>query len=281
MRADDFWITNPLEGFRILNRDMIERVLTGSLAGVSDVDAAVALARLVHDEFESFGTGGNPYADQRMDDDDSARALLALRQVLKRLGIDFTPPFRDFRTFRQFWIRDGAANSYQARRNLLNLLFDNIHERLVELELSTIESTLSDPISPRRTTGWPRIDEELAELRRHFRDARSEQDFRNVGNDCAIVLECLSAAVYSPDRHLRHGEVEPPVNNTKQRLERYVEVELDGSANAELRRLARATIEFAQAVKHRGSGSRKDAGIAADSVIQLVNIMRRISPDPV
>lgn len=36
---------------------MIEQVLTGSLDDVSDVDAAVALARLVHDEFESFGTG--------------------------------------------------------------------------------------------------------------------------------------------------------------------------------------------------------------------------------
>lgn len=279
MRTDEFWIDNPLEGFRILNREMIEGVLTGSLEGITDVDAAVALARLVHDEFESFGTGGNPYADERMDDDDSARALLALRQVLKRLRIEFAPPFRDFRTFRQFWIREGAANSYQARRDILSRLFDDIHERLVELELSTIESTLSNPISPRRTTGWPRIDEELAELRRHFGQARSEQDFRNVGNDCVIVLECLSAAVYSLDRHLRDGEDEPPVSNTKQRLERYVEVELEGAANAELRKLARATIEFAQAVKHRGTGSRRDAGIAADGVIQLANIMRRISPD--
>ncbi|MCB5291511.1 hypothetical protein [Arthrobacter sp. SO3] len=279
MRANDYWIDNPLEGFRVLNRDMIEQVLTGSLNGVKDVDAAVALARLVHDEFESFGTGGNPHADEHMEEDDSARALLALRQVLKRLRIEFNPPFRDFRTFRQFWIRSGASNSYQARRDLLNELFDNIHERLVELELSAIESTLSNPVSPRRTTGWPRIDEELAELRRHFGDARSEQDFRNVGNDCVIVLECLSATVYNRERHLRDGETEPPIGNTKMRIERYVEVELDGASSAELRKLVRASIEFAQAVKHRGSGSRRDAGIAADGVIQLANILRRISPD--
>jgi hypothetical protein len=279
MRADEFWIDNPLEGSRILNREMIEGVLTGSLDRITDVDAAVALARLVHDEFETFGTGGNPYADERMDDDDSARALLALRQVLKRLRIEFAPQFRDFRTFRQFWIREGAANSYQARRDILSRLFDDIHERLVELELSKIESTLSNPISPRGTTGWPRVDDELAELRRHFSQARSEQDFRNVGNDCVIVLECLSATVYDSNRHLRNDEAVPPVSNTKQRLDRYVEVELEGASNAELRKLARATIEFAQAVKHRGTGSRRDAGIAADSVIQLVNIMRRISPD--
>ena len=279
MRSDELWIDNPLEGYRILDREKIEGILAGSLVGVTDVDAAVALARLVHDEFETFGTGGNPYADERMDDEDSARALLALRQVLRRLRIDFNPPFRDFRTFRQFWIRDGAANSYQARRDILSRLFDDIHERLVQLELSTIESTLSSPISPRGTTGWPRVDEELAELRRHFSQARTEQDFRNVGNDCVIVLECLSATVYNPSRHLQEGEFEPQVSNTKQRLDRYVEVELEGAANAELRKLARATIEFAQAVKHRGTGSRRDAGIAADSVIQLVNIMRRILPD--
>lgn len=250
-----------------------------SHTGVTDVDTALALARLMHDEFESFGTGANPYADGRMDDDDSARALLALRQVLNRLQIDFTPPFRDFRTFRQFWISEGAANSYQARRDMLSRLIDHIHEQLVELELATFESTLSDPISPRGRTGWPRVDEKLAELRRHFSQARSEQDFRNIGNDCVIVLECLSATVYNSDRHLREGESEPPAGNTKQRLERYVKVELAGAANAELRKLARATIEFAQAVKHRGTGYRRDAGVAADSVIQLANIMRRISPD--
>lgn len=128
---------------------MIEQVLTGSLEGIKDVETAVGLARLVHDEFEAFGTGGYTH----MDDDDSARALLALRQVSKRLGMEFNPPFRDFRTFRQHWIRTGASNSYQARRDLLSGLFDSVYERLVELELSAIESALSEPVSPRKTTG--------------------------------------------------------------------------------------------------------------------------------
>ena len=115
----------------------------------------MALARLVHDEFESFGTGANPYADGRMDDDDSARALLALRQLLNRLRIDFTPPFRDFRTFRRFWIREGAANSYQARRDMLSRLIDHIHEQVVELELATFESRSVIQSLPAEEPGGP------------------------------------------------------------------------------------------------------------------------------
>ncbi|GAB2656159.1 hypothetical protein ABI214_07965 [Prescottella soli] len=61
---------------------------------------------------------------------------------------------------------------------------------------------------------------------------------------------------------------EPPVASTKIRLERYIEVELVGSDNAELRKLTRATIEVAQAVKHwRSTISRTESGIAADAVI--------------
>lgn len=78
----------------------------------------------------------------------------------------------------------------------------------------------------------------MAELRRHFWEACTEQDLRNVGNDCVIVLKALSEAVYNPIRHLREGEDVPPVGNRKQRLKRYVQVEMNGAANTELRRLA-------------------------------------------
>ena len=40
--------------------------------------------------------------------------------------------------------------------------------------------------------------------------------------------------------------------------------------------MARASIELAQAIKHRDTPSRRDAGIAADSLIQLANILRRL-----
>ena len=116
-------------------------------------------------------------------------------------------------------------------------------------------------------------------MRRHFTSARTPQDYRNVGNDCVTVLEALSRQVYDPDKHLRDGEDEPPVGKTKQRIERFVEDAAPGSDAAVLRKLVRSSIEYAQEVKHRDTGSRKEAGIAADSVILLANLLRRLDED--
>jgi hypothetical protein len=127
-----------------------------------------------------------------------------------------------------------------------------------------------------RTPGWPAVDAEISELRRHFLNARSAQDYRAVGLDCVSVTESLSRQVYDSTRHLRAGEEEPPVANTKQRLDRFVEYALPGPDNAALRRLARAAIEFAQHVKHSTAPTRREAGIAADAVIQLANLLRRL-----
>ena len=110
---------------------------------------------------------------------------------------------------------------------------------------------------------------EISELRRHFQTARTAQDYRNVGLDCVSITESLRPG-------LRPGEAPPRRRggalrfaNTKQRLERFVEDAVPGPENATLRKLARSAIEYAQHVKHSGTPTRREAGIAADAVIQL------------
>jgi hypothetical protein len=118
---------------------------------------------------------------------------------------------------------------------------------------------------------------EISELRRHFLAAHSPQDCPSVGLDCVAVTEALSAQVYDPTRHLGEGEDEPSVANTKVRIGRFIEDAAAGSDNAALRKLARAAIEFAQHVKHSKTPTRREAGIAADAVILLANILRRLT----
>jgi hypothetical protein len=187
-------------------------------------------------------------------------------------------PFRDFSSFREWWIRNGAAGSggYQARRNLLSGIFELLHNRLADMEQEALTSSLVEPISPHARTGWAAVDTEISELRRHFLSARTAQDYRAVGLDCVAVTEALSRQVYDPARHLRDGEDEPPVRKTKLRIERFVEDAAPGSDNAALRKVARASIEFAQHVKHSTTPTRREAGIAADAVIQLANLLRRL-----
>jgi hypothetical protein len=154
--------------------------------------------------------------------------------------------------------------------------FDPLIANLEDREEATLRDELITPISPLGRTGWERVDVEIAELRRHFHVAQTPQDYRNIGNDLIALLEALSAVAYDPERHLFEGETEPPVEKTKNRLLRIVEVDCEEEGSEELMKLARATIEFAQAVKHNPSGSRTRAGIAADAVIQFVNIVRRL-----
>lgn len=282
MRPDDFFTDGYLDGpwgrpEKVLDDSLLDRLRTGRSESKTDLEAAVALARLAHNEFKERGTSDNP----RLTVEESREVLNSLRAVLARLGVEFDPPFLDFDEFYDYWVRQGAsgAGGWAARRAILADLFNPIHERLADLEANEAGNELAEAVSPRPRTGWTQVDDEIAELRRHFRAAQSPQDYRNVGNDCVAVLERLSATAYLPERHLQEGEAEPPVASTKARLSRVVEVDLVDRSNAELRKLVRAAIEQAQAVKHR-TPDRKQAGIAADSVIMLTNIFRRLAePD--
>jgi hypothetical protein len=281
VRPDDFFIVGDdafgLSGGvpqRTLNMDLLAQLRKGPLLGKDDADAGVALARLVHDELEAFGTDGR----QIVTDAGMSLALLALSSVVDRMNLPpFKPPFRDLRSFKAYWLREKAWGSWAARRMLLEQIFGPLHDALADAESRALASTLAEPVSPHPRTGWGAVDTEIGELRRHFRSASTPQDYRAVGNDSVAVIEGISRAAYDPARHLRPGETEPPVDKTKLRLERVIEDALPGSDNEFYRKLARAAIEVAQAVKHSTTPTRGEAGIAADSVILLANIMRRIA----
>jgi hypothetical protein len=281
MRPDDFFVEDavPREfglASRYLNVELLGAIRRGPAADHADIEVAVPLARLVHDDLERYGTsGGTEMTEQGM-----REALLALRAVVDRVGVsDFEVPFRDFGTFRSWWLKNNAYGSWQARRDLLSGIFDPLHDQLADIEQRALTSSLVESISPHARTGWAGVDAEISELRRHFLSARTPQDYRNVGHDCVAVTEALSREVYDPGRHLREGETEPPVANTKQRLDRFVEDAAPGSENAAIRKLARPVIELAQQVKHSTTPTRREAGIAADAVIQLANLLRRLEEE--
>lgn len=62
-----------------LNTDLIERVHAGPLQSATDVEIAVPLARLVHDEYRNRGTENNP----RISVHQSRAVMAALRAVLE------------------------------------------------------------------------------------------------------------------------------------------------------------------------------------------------------
>lgn len=210
VKSWEFWAeradADPWASSTMLDEHLLECLVKGPIPSHPDVEVAVALARFTHQEFENFGASGS-----ELNQEQSILLMKALMTILRRLGItNFSLPIRDFDSFYRHWKREGATGSYQARRDILHELFEPLHAVLAEREAGSITSTLAAPISPRRTTGWPRVDEEISELRRHFESASSQQDHSNIGNDCVVILEVLSEMVYDHAKHGRDGEDEPP-----------------------------------------------------------------------
>lgn len=277
VQIDDFFREEPDPlGFgspaTVLRDELFSQLRAGPVPDDDDLATAISLARLVHAELEAYGTsGGEKFTEAQIE-----AAQRCLRAVLSRHGIDLRLPWRNFAGFRTYWLQHDGYGSWQARRDLLDTFFKPALEELDRLEEAQFHAIVADAVSPHGGTGWPAVDNELTELKRRFRSATTPQDYRDVGNRSIGVLEALSRTVYDPARHLRPGEVEPPPDKTKQRLGRYVENSLAGADNAAIRAVAIKVIELAHAVKHSREPSRRDAGITADAVILLANILRRV-----
>ena len=281
----DFFVDDEYERRTVLNHGLLKRVRANIYNDRSDVEVAVALLRLAHEEFEAYvtrksdvtreiyttGYGEEVVEARRTDDEDIRLVLRTSRRLAERLGTSFDLPFSDYSTFRTYWVNNGNWSSPQDACDILNRCFEPMHVELEEFEDSELAASLARPIIGHAGLGWPNVDIEISELRRQFRTARTTQDYRNVGNSCVAVLERLSEVVFDLELHLRDGEQEPPVASTKQRFDRFVEHAEPGS---KVRGVARAAIGLAQAVKHHPAPTRRDAGIAGDSVIMLANLFR-------
>ena len=283
--AADFWVqedrTDPwgLTNSEVVHTERLTGLIAAGDPQHSDIDVTLALMDLVRDDFQHSGTDGS--GSGRIADGDMRVAVRALERTSERAGFPFKLPFRDHASWKSYWIRKGAAGTggWQARRDLLSDMFDEPYAGLMAAQDRSLDSTLAEAVSPLERVGWHEIDTAIGELRRHFRTSTTAQDYKAVGLDCVTITEALSRQVYDHSKHTPEGEAEPPEGKTKVRLERYVEERLPGADSVEMRRLARAAIELAEAVKHGRAPTRTKAGVAADAVILLANLLRRIHED--
>lgn len=280
LRADDFFET--AEGTPPLylethtfRSDFALNLIAGKVEGISDLESADVTVRLLHSELERYGTSGG----NRIQQDSDVELLFRLaRAACKRLAIEFPRlPFRTFNGFYTFWKKEGMSGSYAARRNYLEDVFHPIEDGIDGLQLRALDENLAEPISPWLRTGWPTVDREISDLRQRFDAARSPQDYAAVGTACVRILEAIGDAAFEPKKHLLPGEtVVPPRDKTKDRLGRVVLVALSGSEAEEIRGLVNAAVKVAHRVKHKATPSRREAGMAADAVILVANLVRRL-----
>ncbi len=105
----------------VFDIEVVNAIAKGKIDQADDLDVAQALARLVHDELRAYGTDST----NKLNDEQLADALKALRAVLHRVGVT-QPPFRDFSTFHDYRSREGMGGSggWGMRRGYLSELGD-------------------------------------------------------------------------------------------------------------------------------------------------------------
>lgn len=263
----DLW-TADFDGRPLLNTDLVAQLGRAGSRTASDTSIAVALADLAHDDLVAKATHGNTSLTSKQ----LGIVLSALRQVLNRLGVQWTLPFRDHDSFEGYYRRENltGSGSWSARRGRLHELFEPLRQELAHrVDVEGVDEVI-DLEEPGPT--WASLEEDIEQMRRHFRDARSRAGYRNVGNDAVHILEGLSAVAYDAAQQLRSGEVEPPVAQTKNRLTRVIEVETGSTSLADA---VRALITLTQSVKHDPDSDRVKAGAAADAAVLVVNMVKR------
>ena len=257
---------------RQIRFDLVRNLKKGTIPGDDNLTTALALTRIVWEEYEAYGTDSS----QSSSNEESRELLRTLILVLHRQGINLQLPWRDFSSFRSYWIANDGRGSWQARRNMIAQYFEPVRSELEDLEEKTYSNELATPVSPRDRLGWTTVDQQIEQLRYRFRTASTTVDYKDVGNRCVGVLEELSRILYQPEVHCAPDEKPPPVDKTNVRISAYIDRRLKGSCNEELRGLVKKASALSHKIKHSPTADRATAGIAADAVIILANILRRL-----
>jgi hypothetical protein len=243
---------------------------------------AVWLTGFCHKIFESYGTDGDYVRKFSITNEQSRALMLLLITLCRKMNIGFDSDFRDFDEFYSYWCGHGAKGSYSDRRSILSDVFDPLLREFEDRQIDqdVHNDSLVLPVSPSRKLGWSDIDDEIGHMREDFKRARDTLDYSNIGNDAEGIVEKLSSTVFDiadSDGLIRDDErAGLSEGKTKNRLQFFVERKTDGDSK-KLQELCKVVVELAQSMKHnRRTSTRKSAGIAADSVIMLANILRRL-----
>ena len=279
LRSDLFIVGEPEGPWGIVKESLdlrlLEEASKARLPDFSDAELAVLLLDVA---FEEFGHFGAHKGSCRINNDDSRVLLRSLQQVLRRMGIqDAGIPFQDFNSFKTYWLANGAEGKWAAREKIVGEVFSPLREAADQAWIESQSQVLAVAVTNHSALGWIPVDNAIAELRAHFAVARTPMEYAAIGLECTEIVSRLSAIVYEHGKHRNPAFEEPKPDQTKIKFERYIEVEHEGGASEELVKLAKSAVDLSQAVKHRGEkSSRTEAGIAADAVILLANILRRL-----
>jgi hypothetical protein len=136
-------------------------------------------------------------------------------------------------------------------------------------------------------TEWEDINRNQEKLMNQLRQGGEHIDFQNIGNTARTILQQLADIVFDPVRHVpADPNIDVSPGKFKNRLHTYIDTELKGSDNAELRKFADAqitamekTIDLANTTTHKLDVKWPFAEACVIGTISVIGVIKVIYKD--
>jgi len=210
----------------------------------------------------------NVATNQRLIDDANPEYRELYRRIddaLRELGMGNPNPYEDLWAWYGKWKTD--LRTYQSRRDHVRELYTPLEEQLRRRDTGLAARVLAEP------TGWPRVDRQLREIARRLKEASLEEQFQGVGHLCREALISLAQTVHDPTRHPPTDGILPSEADAKRMLDAYLAVEFHGQARDAARKLAKASLDLANAVQHKRDAEFRDAAFCVAGTRAVVDII--------
>lgn len=223
-----------------------------------ELDEMLTIRNVGTDEIREY-VSSRVYAAWRLGRGDISDAMLFNRVDATYLGIEESQLLRVIDLYSgDLWDRHGDRSILTARKELIK-----------DLERQGAKA--------QNSTDWPRVDRQVAEVRRRLAESSTEEQFQAVGLLCREVLISLAQAVHDPARHPPLDDIAPGETDAKRMLEAYIASELTGSSNEALRRHAKASYALAVELQHKRTATFREAALCVEATASAVNVIAIIS----
>lgn len=189
---------------------------------------------------------------------------------LKLVGLEHQNMYSDLWEWYGFW--NSNLRSYQERREYIGKLFDPFIASLRDNNSFSKEGV----IKVIEYTGWERIDRTADKIKQSYLNAKNEEEFQTIGLLCRENLISLSNEIYDERKHLEFCDTPPSPSDSKRKIDAYIQFNLSGKSNENIRKFAKVAIDLANEVTHKRTASKKDAGLSITATSAIINIIRLI-----
>lgn len=190
--------------------------------------------------------------------------------ALKSRGIENPNTYSDLWEWYGRW-SSGDLPTYQSRRQFLSEMYSPLMKEL----RSRVAG--KPPKLVEETTGWPKVDRTIGEIRKRLAEAENEEQYQAIGLLCRETLISLAQSVYDSELHKSEDGVTPSETDAKRMLSSYIISVLHGSTNEISRKHARASYDLAVELQHRRTADFRQAALCVEATTSVVNVIAIIS----